>query len=219
MELHRNVLDSSINDVDNTYDTLPARSGHPSLGAHHFYSVPTRPPPLVSLIGMECVPTLATQPPTPPETKLIQHGPWPTLTKKTFAINHAEHKLTGVTQYIRYIKKTLPGRIFQGLRGPFPEDSQGQVLSFGMYRVWVPQACYISPWLHKSSPSTRLWGNGWGVCSGGWCNQRLSWSKREREPENTKHSLLENIHVLIIARVYIITNLNSFSVYYWPVSE
>ena len=65
----------SISDVGSTYDTLPARIGHPSLGIHNFYSMPTRPPPPVSLIGMECVPTLATQPPTFPEIKLIQHGP------------------------------------------------------------------------------------------------------------------------------------------------
>ena len=60
---------------DNTYDTLPTRIGHPCLGVHNFYSMPTRPPPLVSLVGMECIPTLATQPPAPPEIKLIQHGP------------------------------------------------------------------------------------------------------------------------------------------------
>lgn len=52
--------------------------------------------------------------------------------------SHCEHKLTGGTQYIRYIKKTLSGRKFQGLRGSFPEDSQGQVLSFGMYRECTP---------------------------------------------------------------------------------
>lgn len=175
-----------MNDVDNTYDTLPTRTGHPSLGVHHFfYSMPTRPPPGQSYRhGMHTHFSYSTSNPSRDQTGYsMAHDPHKQK-KKTFAINHAEHKLTGVTQYIRYIKKTSPGRIFQGSE-VLSQRTAGASSFFWNVQGLSTLPMSISPWLHKMLTINKTLWNIEECAQGLDLIQRLSWSKREREPENT----------------------------------